>query len=180
MSISVLSRYVFNGDEAYLAWPSVWSGYNPDPSNLPTTVGSPFSCFLRADGAGRWFFGWILSDEDMMSGINVRRQAGFVFRYSADSLGRGFVDESRPDAGVYSCNAGADPWLVANWPTAFAAGALVTVQHADGFASLGDESIVWTSAGFAQSQFVRLAGSNTYCFIDGLSEFFPVEGVFAG
>jgi hypothetical protein len=145
-SISTLSNYVYM---------SVWNGDAgtdlADADQLVALVGS--------DGAGRWFYAWLAAEAGSLGefDINLRSQAGFVFYYSRDGLGRGYVDTSRPIATSYNC--GLDPWLIANWPQAFPKGVYNLFQYADGTVSLPSESQIWTNVGFGASQFIALQGS---------------------
>jgi hypothetical protein len=116
---------------------------------------------VQADGAGRWAFTWSnKTTETGWSTVNFRIRSGFVFLFSQDTTGRGYVDSSG-SINAPSCNSGTDAWISDNWPKAFAAGARVTMQDATGFNSLPEESGIWTDAGFAQ--FVSLNGSNVPC-----------------
>ena len=91
------------------------------------------------------FFGWVYGNSD----LNVDpRQAGFVFHFSPDGIGRGYVDTARPKLYTRSCSGGQDPVLRENWPdflsAEFQAGVRILVQGPPGDM---DPSQVWTPAG---------------------------------
>jgi hypothetical protein len=136
------------------------------------------SAWVGADGAGRWFFAWWNANGEW--GINDRNQAGFVFRFSNDGFGHGYVDTSRPADGATSCNLGIDPWIAENWPQAFAAGVGTDVQEAEGFESLPDASNIWTDYGFAAAKFVALNGANGSCAPASAGSLFPFSNFFSG
>jgi hypothetical protein len=88
-SISILSAYVYEKAGRVTKLPQY-----------------DYSYYVAADGAGRWFFGWTAYIS--VSGFNLRIQAGFTFNYSNDGFGHGYMDSSRPDPNIQSCNQGQD------------------------------------------------------------------------
>jgi hypothetical protein len=150
-SISVLLQYIYFKTGVITPKPSETIWY---------TVG--------ADGAGRWFFSW--RARRLFQDINLRLQAGFVFKFSQDSFGHGYVDHSRPslagaNAGI--CNSGVDNWITSNWPKIFTSDVMFDLQEATGFDSLPPESNIWTNAGFGQANFIALSGANVACVGQG-------------
>jgi len=117
--------------------------------------------WFGADGQGRWFFAWIYGDSDRRSDP---RQGGFVFKFSPDSHGRGYVDTSRPPFSTLSCNAGNDPVISLNWPQVLSGGGRMSFQAPPADLNFSD---VWTAEGFAS--FAALAGGHV-----------PAEGVPSG
>ena len=102
-SITMLKNYVFLFD----------SGTATDVSSDSGSQISQGQIWMGADGAGRWFLGWWNDDSAGGGwGVNVRYQAGFVFRFSNDGFAHGYVDTSEPDGGATSCNSGVDPWIL--------------------------------------------------------------------
>ncbi len=169
-SITMLKNYVFLFD----------SGTATDVSSDSGSQISQGQIWMGADGAGRWFLGWWNDDSAGGGwGVNVRYQAGFVFRFSNDGFAHGYVDTSEPDGGATSCNSGVDPWISEHWPQAFAANVEVDLQDAAGFDSLPPESNIWTNAGFPASNFTTLQGGNCQC-ASNLLALFPFSDFFIG
>jgi len=163
VSISLLSQYVYVATGVAFV-----DEVTPD--------NSPALAFLGADGAGRWFFGWVPPDQENSCwsvGFNQRAQAGFVFLYSADQKARGFVANSRsaPNPWGYppNCFCGVDGWISANWTRIFSAGSQFEFLIADGLHGLPNASVVWTSAGF--QDFVSVQGAECTCAVTGSVEF---------
>ena len=101
LGISVLSDYVF-----YLN------------GTTYTSAGDTGQILVIADGAGRWGVGAV-GDLDSQA---ISWAAGFVFNYSNDGDGHGYIiDNANTNAGIV--NGFGDPWILQNWPQAFPAGA---------------------------------------------------------
>jgi len=162
-SISVLSKYV------YFRSGRAKTSSNPDDYA---------SYCVGADGAGKWFFSWIGFAYDLVGvdipDAGIRVQAGFVFHFSSDGSGRGYVDNSRPKYYERSCNSGTDAWIHNNWPKIFASDVYCGYQEAAGFSDLPPDSNIWVSAGFPQAGFIGLSGGNISCARQGSgSSLFP-------
>lgn len=168
--ISVLSRYVYTWTaDAFV-----------DQQWIETGWPGPAQGFLGADGAGRWFYGWVPPDQEnpcwgSAGGFKQRAQSGFVFLYSTDGNAHGIVAKSRSVPNPYAyppnCYCGVDSWLAANWPDVFSQGAHIEFEIASGFSSLPNVSAIWTSAGFGHSNFRSLEGSQCTCAVTGSSVF---------
>jgi hypothetical protein len=137
---------------------------------------SDVQAWIGADGSGQWFLGW-WNDGVVQVGAGFR--SGFVFYYSDDGIGHGYVDKSGYTPGATLCNAGTDTWIAEHWPQAFAAGVRFDSQWATGFDSLPDESYVWTDAGFAASKFAALDGESCQC-TNVLEMLFPFSDFYIG
>jgi hypothetical protein len=136
--------------------------------------------FVGADGTGRWFLSWTGFPLSLAGGpgnipdIGIRLQAGFVFLSSLGDVGHGNIDTSRPNNYTQSCNAGIDRWISLNWPKIFASNVYFGYQQAAGFSDLPPASNIWTNAGFGQTQFIQLSGTNVPCSGQGSgSPLFP-------
>lgn len=112
---------------------------------------------LRADGAGNWLFSGGISTT-IANGGSGRWGAGFVFMFSQDNAGHGFVQTGDydligpPDAAVLQAVVflikGGDSWLTANWPQAFAKPAGLYISNAMGLNKLPDINNAATDRGF--------------------------------
>jgi hypothetical protein len=150
-SISPLKDYV-----VFVYHQLATQGYAPGASSPSDSCISNF--WVMADGQGRWFFGWIYGESYLSS--TYLRQAGFVFKYSPDGNGRGYVDSSHPPVLTRSCNAGTDRVIALNWPKMLTGGIHILFQ----LGSAPNPSDVWTGAGFAKANFVTLSGSTLFPF----------------
>ncbi len=142
-SISPLRNYVI-----FVYCQLATQGYNLGQSSLTESCIGHF--WLGVDGQGNWYFAWIYGESYLAS--TYARQAGFVFKYSFDSNGRGFVDTSRPAVDTLSCHAGNSVDIKNHWPEMLPAGVRILFQ----LASAPDPNAVWALAGFGANQIVRL------------------------
>jgi|HubBroStandDraft_5_1064220.scaffolds.fasta_scaffold02998_7 hypothetical protein len=163
VTITVLSQYVFT-----------WTG---TVYNVPDIPGQEAQIFVGADGAGRWFLGWLPPDPEnpvFDGSFDQRARTGFVFLSPATATARGFIgpEQSVPNTPPPNCFCGVDGWISSNWPQAFPAGIYVDVQVASGFDHLPDQSYIWRNPGFGN--FSSLQSSPCTCAVTGSTEF-PFE-----
>jgi hypothetical protein len=99
-NISSLKNYVFS----FTGWAST-----PEHNNAQMLV--------IADGAGRWGINAIAS----LDPLAISWAGGFVFKFSSDSAGHGFViNNANVNNGIV--NGFNEPWLLENWCDAFPQG----------------------------------------------------------
>ena len=84
-SISQLRNYV-----VFYHHQLATQGYGSDGTLVPSCY---CNFWVMADGTGHWFFGWIYGKSFLNS--SYARQTGFVFNFSPDGNGRGYVDTDR-------------------------------------------------------------------------------------
>jgi hypothetical protein len=134
ISISALKNYLFS---------------------LDTQIGAPSestdaNLSVRADGAGNWLLAVSFVFQGSPANINPRFGAGFVFAFSADGAGHGFVatgDGSQQEV-TYCQATGFDPWIASNWIQLFQGGAYPYTSDATWFAKLPPTKDAATNNGF--------------------------------
>jgi hypothetical protein len=113
---------------------------------------------VRADGAGNWAIGCAI-DHPAAGGGDGRFGAGFVFGFSSNAEGHGFVqtgDYEFVDPSTVTLIstlevwvAGSEPWIASHWPQAFAKSGFFYLSSATGVAKLPDIVNAATDHGFA-------------------------------
>jgi hypothetical protein len=149
-SISPLRSYV-----TFFYTQLATQGYGEDAQGQtytgPECIGN---LWLGVDGEGRWFFGWIYGKSPVSN--TAPRQAGFIFKYSPDGAGRGYIDTSRPPLFTLSCNAGQDDTIKQNWPAILTGGSRILFQGPLDLAP----SNLWLKGGWFQ-EMDYVSGSST-------------------
>jgi hypothetical protein len=126
--------------------------------SVQTPEGNSAQMIVIADGAGRWGVGAVPS----LDPLAISWAGGFVFKYSNDQNGHGYVINNRnPNAGIV--DGFNDPWIMQNWPQAFPASVNLWMW-------VQDSTFVWAGSGPAPAP-VNEAATATNSTLGTLDEF---------
>jgi hypothetical protein len=136
---------------------------------------------VAADGAGNWLLQGSMTAGTEPGGEECKWGAGFVFRFSRDATGHGFVatGDFNPNTGgkpaqMNFVTQGRDPWISANWPDAFAKGNFFYLSDAIGFEGLPDTGNAAKNHGFAALTPLEAASSLLTTYVQvGTAPSFP-------
>ena len=125
---------------------------------VDTTGIQPF-VQVRADGTGNWLLrtDFVFDFPGIYEPVvNPRFGIGFVFAFSDDGAGHGYVAADNGDGNDsnWCIVTGFDPWIAKNWITIFAESAALYTSDAQGFDKLPPISTAATDNGFTGLSFL--------------------------
>jgi hypothetical protein len=139
-SIAILKNYLYSQKSQQLAAGDIQATFD-----------------VFADGSGRWLYQAVIGLVQPQNASSGRWGAGFVFAFSTDKLGRGYVKtgdyslvntEDYVDPFAVTLE-GFDSWITNHWPELFAQSSFVYLSSATGFVKLPDVANAATDNGFA-------------------------------